>query len=187
MKPDDLPSWLAEFEFHADAVPQLDPDGRLTEFNDEAAGLFNLDKVRDLGRPIAEVIEFRDEANGSTPTNLTERIVVPTSGGDLRSFAFKVVPLGEGRGWLTVISRTLPPLVTESRAWAEFAKSSSQGIAMSDPDSRKLGIVSEAFAAMHGYAAHEMFGMPVERLFPDHNEELQAFWSALEIDGIQTW
>ena len=173
----------------------LDRHGAVVGMNPEAEALAGVPLSKARGTPIGAVLHLRDEFSGEPPSPDTRTVVVPTTGGEMRTFELVVLPHEEARidggGWTVVLRPAISAGDIEAEGWAVLARTSNEGTAIADaadgPRGGTLGIVSVPFAAMHGYTPAEMLGMPVRTLYPRDFGPGPLPEESLPDVGVRTW
>ena len=167
-----------------DAVITLDAEANVVALNEEA------ERLALSGDPHGKSLEvsfpIRDEFSGQAPSGLTRSVVLPSRGGELRAFDLVVLPRGRGRGWTIVLRPTVASGDVEYEAWANLSKESKEGIGVGDPMTGTLGLVSDTFAALHGYTPPEMLGMPLSHVFARDGEGVREMETRL-LEGAVSW
>ncbi len=187
MNPAQPPEWLASpLTTVDDAQIVLDGQGRILLLNEEARMLASRPEADCRGRPFEEVFAIRDEFSGTPPTPYTRAVVLATRGGELRAFDLIVVPNPNEPGWTVNLRPIIASGDVEHEAWANLAKSSKEGTGLGDPATNTVGLVSETFAAIHGYTPEEMLGLPLSSLFPGDGEMVAEFERNLR-EGRVSW
>ncbi len=176
MNPSHPPEWLVANSFSTvdDAVIVLDAGGLVVSLNPEAEAISGVSDEEARGIPFETVFLLRDEFSGKRPDSRTQYVVVPSSRGELLPFELVVVPHPNdpngpeerATGWTVVLRPAVSSGDIEFEGWSALARHSKEGTGIADARLGTLGIVSEPFAAMHGYIPDEMLGMPFDRLYP---------------------
>ncbi len=210
-----LPDWIASpLSAREDALVHLDLCGRIVALNAEARVLARIGEAAAIGAPFEDAFPIRDEFTGLVPGPLTRRVVLPVAGDEFRTFDLLAIPLAPPRGEdeaeeaetdeascarAVVLRRAIPSGRAESEAWASLSRTARSGTGLGDPHTETLGIVSDSFAAVHGYTPREMLGLPLRALLPPPasgaaygpDEPAHAVDRYLEGlrrgSGVQTW
>ena len=115
----------------------------------------------DLINTILQTIAAALDTN--VPQTLEFRLPLPE---DQRYYEARCVASGQDE--VVVIVRNISERKVAERAlarWANVFEHAEWGVAVGAADGRTLELVNPAFARMHGYAAEEMIGLPINQIF----------------------
>lgn len=160
------------------AIVTLDMDGKVSLWNPSAERIFGWSAEEMAGRSFP-VLSPDENGGFQTLLGLVQQMKIVADleslcrkkDGVLINVSFALASLSSARGELTgvmVIGKDISErkkAADELRKWGEIFQHTRMGVVVSGPKSKKLDMVNQAYAEMHGYTVEELTGMPVSDVY----------------------